>query len=205
VKARILRNGQWSALTEATFVVPNADFDANNVVNGFDFLLWQRGFGTTDATPADGDADLDGDVDGEDLAAVEQQFGLGAPEPVVTAITSPFSEQEKEPDPERSAASPLLAASVSPTSPEMVPSSVRSNMLSAARNANAASTIAKDTDLDSSARRRDASQSLRRSSLSDQARSADDMRGDDAAEKAFEDWSKLSRFQLRYFAIRSSS
>jgi hypothetical protein len=201
VKARILRNGQWSALTEATFVVPNADFDANNVVNGFDFLLWQRGFGTTDATPADGDADLDGDVDGDDLAAVEQQFGLGAPELVVAAITSPASDPEQEP----AAAAPLLAASVSPTSPEMVPRGVRSTMLSGTRAASATTTAARDADLDTPARRRDASQSLRRSSARDVAGSADETKADDAVEQAFENWSKVSRFPLSSFAIRSSS
>ncbi|NJM41046.1 MAG: hypothetical protein HC853_09855 [Anaerolineae bacterium] len=36
----------------------NADFDGNGIVNGNDFLLWQRGVGLTgQTTNANGDAD----------------------------------------------------------------------------------------------------------------------------------------------------
>ena len=78
VKARILRNGEWSALTSATFAVatPSADFNDDNHVDGADFLAWQRGFGKTlNALPADGDADSDLDVDAADLNAWKSQFG----------------------------------------------------------------------------------------------------------------------------------
>ena len=57
--------------------VPDADFDANSAVDGFDFLAWQRGFGTTPPTAikSDGDADGDGDVDSVDLGAWQSQYG----------------------------------------------------------------------------------------------------------------------------------
>ena len=78
IKARILRNGEWSALTAATFepapVVVSADFNGDTIVDGSDFLAWQRGFGI--GTPsAQGDADGDHDVDHDDLAVWKSQFG----------------------------------------------------------------------------------------------------------------------------------
>ncbi|TWT77840.1 CotH protein [Posidoniimonas polymericola] len=79
IKARTLLNGEWSALTEATFVVPSADFDNNGVVNGADFLAWQLGIGAPAATPADGDADLDGQVNAVDLAVWQTQAGESLP------------------------------------------------------------------------------------------------------------------------------
>jgi len=78
VKARILRNGQWSALSEATFasVVVSPDFDADGDVDGSDFLAWQRGLGKSgDAVAADGDANGDRSVDGADLSSWVEQFG----------------------------------------------------------------------------------------------------------------------------------
>ncbi len=116
LKARILRSGQWSALTEATFVAPSADFDGNHVVNGRDFLLWQRGFGSTSATPADGDADRDGDVDGDDLAALERQFGAGTPAAAAMVVASAMTSGEAT---ETVAQAGLQAALVSPATPNI--------------------------------------------------------------------------------------
>ncbi|MCA8938050.1 MAG: hypothetical protein KDB68_17865, partial [Planctomycetes bacterium] len=60
----------------------NADFSKNAIVNGQDFLLWQRGYakpvenpGTNNTT---GDADLNGTVDGVDLGIWEENFGKNA-------------------------------------------------------------------------------------------------------------------------------
>lgn len=56
---------------------PSADFDGSGVVDGADFLRWQRGFGVVDnALFAQGDANTDGSVDGEDLTAWAAVFGL---------------------------------------------------------------------------------------------------------------------------------
>ena len=55
---------------------PTADFNEDTKVNGFDFLAWQLGLGTTSgASLSDGDADFDGDVDDADLTVWNDQFG----------------------------------------------------------------------------------------------------------------------------------
>ena len=58
----------------------NSDFNGDTTVNGFDFLAWQLGFGTTSgATVADGDSNNDGDVDGDDLKNWEDDYGSVVP------------------------------------------------------------------------------------------------------------------------------
>lgn len=68
---------------------PSGDFDGDGDVDGRDFLLWQRGYGTPapNATPFDGDADGDQDVDGDDLEIWQGQYGLGT----FAALGSPLS------------------------------------------------------------------------------------------------------------------
>jgi endonuclease I len=56
----------------------SADFDNNEVVDGADFLAWQRGHGWP-ATFATGDANSDGVIDGADLEIWSAQFGAGTP------------------------------------------------------------------------------------------------------------------------------
>ncbi|MBX3434589.1 MAG: hypothetical protein KF847_14820 [Pirellulales bacterium] len=54
----------------------NADFGGNGIVDGSDFLTWQRGKGiASGASPAQGDANNDGAVDAADLAVWRDQFG----------------------------------------------------------------------------------------------------------------------------------
>ncbi|MCC6492720.1 MAG: hypothetical protein IT424_06845 [Pirellulales bacterium] len=54
----------------------SADFDDDGDVDGADFLIWQRGNGTTSgATPDQGDANGDMAVDAADLAVFTSQFG----------------------------------------------------------------------------------------------------------------------------------
>jgi len=55
----------------------SADFNASGRIDGFDFLIWQRGFGASGAaaTPANGNADGDSDVDAADLDVWRSQFG----------------------------------------------------------------------------------------------------------------------------------
>ena len=54
----------------------NADFNDDFVVDGADFLIWQRNLGATDALLSAGDADRDGVVAAGDLAVWQEEFGL---------------------------------------------------------------------------------------------------------------------------------
>ncbi len=57
-----------------------ADFNADSIVNGLDFLVWQSNFGTLRlANHADGDADRDGDVDGSDFLHWQRLFDAQDP------------------------------------------------------------------------------------------------------------------------------
>lgn len=75
------------------FVEEDADFDDNDVVNGTDFLIWQRNLGTG-TQHSQGDANGDGAVNAADLAIWRGAFGqvgaagaVGAvPEPSATAL-----------------------------------------------------------------------------------------------------------------------
>ena len=68
----------------------NADFDGDGDVDGADFLVWQRGQGTTGAgaTRAAGNADGDTDVDAADLAIFKSQFGQTGLPPI-SAVPEP--------------------------------------------------------------------------------------------------------------------
>ncbi|MBX3425773.1 MAG: lamin tail domain-containing protein [Pirellulales bacterium] len=68
----------------------DADFDDSTLVDGSDFLIWQRNNGTTSgATNSQGDADLDGDVDADDLAAWTSNYGQPQATAVVAAVPEP--------------------------------------------------------------------------------------------------------------------
>jgi hypothetical protein len=73
----------------------NADFDEDGDVDGRDFLIWQRGFGTPDALRQDGNANpgqgpgQDGDVDGDDLIVWQNQYGQVAPPAALAAVPEP--------------------------------------------------------------------------------------------------------------------
>jgi len=68
----------------------NADFNNDGIVDGSDFLTWQRGFGSP-GTPATGDANGDGNVDGLDLAIWESQFGTAPPLSAMNVVPEPTS------------------------------------------------------------------------------------------------------------------
>ncbi len=70
----------------------NADFDGSGIVDGRDFLVWQREFGTTSgAQTTDGDADNDQDVDEDDLTVWKNQYGSPAPLSAAAAVPEPSS------------------------------------------------------------------------------------------------------------------
>lgn len=66
------------------------DFDLNGLVDGGDFLLWQRQFGTTVEAGTGADADGNGTIDAADLAVWNENFGAGStPEVVAAAVPEP--------------------------------------------------------------------------------------------------------------------
>lgn len=70
--------------------VDDADFDNNGVVDGADFLIWQRGFavGNSNAT---GDADGNGVVNGADLTIWKNTFGGAPAVSAIGAVPEPAS------------------------------------------------------------------------------------------------------------------
>lgn len=73
-------------------VVPESgDFDGDGDVDGRDFLAWQRGFGSTNATKAQGDANNDQVVNQADLAIWQTQYGTVALASVVDTQETPFA------------------------------------------------------------------------------------------------------------------
>ena len=68
--------------------VVDADFNNDNVINGADFLIWQRGFGTG-ATNATGDADGNGAVNAADLAIWKSSFGIPPAVAAIGAVPEP--------------------------------------------------------------------------------------------------------------------
>ena len=63
----------------------SGDFDGNSVINGRDFLAWQRGAGVPNPSLADGDANGDGMVDSADLEVWQNQYGTA---PITASIAS---------------------------------------------------------------------------------------------------------------------
>lgn len=68
----------------------DADFNNDNIVDGADFLIWQRGFGTG-TNNGTGDADGNGVVDAADLAAWKSSFGSPPAVAAVSAVPEPAS------------------------------------------------------------------------------------------------------------------
>lgn len=79
--------------------LPSADFDSDGDVDGADFLVWQRGFGTPSAMKTDGDADNDSDVDADDLTVWQQSFGQPQP------LSATVSREQKTVESQQQAAS----------------------------------------------------------------------------------------------------
>jgi peptidyl-prolyl cis-trans isomerase A (cyclophilin A) len=70
--------------------LPTGDFDRNGIVNLGDITIFQSGYGlTTGAYLDDGDADMDGDVDGRDFLQWQRNVGSLAPLTAAVAIPEP--------------------------------------------------------------------------------------------------------------------
>lgn len=79
--------GNDLVLTYQAIVSSDADFNGDSVVNGADFLIWQRGVGLGGQTDnSNGDANGDGFVNGADLTDWETQFGQPAPSAASAAL-----------------------------------------------------------------------------------------------------------------------
>ena len=101
--SRTLSDGDWDSwvYTESFSATPfaqnpiaaeppasddNADFNGDGVIDGSDFLAWQRGFSMTSGVELEhGDANGDGLVDAADLNAWNAAFGTEAAPPNVSA------------------------------------------------------------------------------------------------------------------------
>lgn len=79
-------SGHDVVLSPTPPALADADFDGDGDVDGIDFLIWQRGFGSAGGL-ADGDANGDGQVDAGDLSIWTSQFGSLAA--VVGAVPEP--------------------------------------------------------------------------------------------------------------------
>jgi hypothetical protein len=77
VKARILRNGQWSALSEATFLPATivGDYDRSGVVDQADYDVWRSSFGLTVVARSGADGSGDGIVNTADYVIWRARLG----------------------------------------------------------------------------------------------------------------------------------
>jgi peptidyl-prolyl cis-trans isomerase A (cyclophilin A) len=70
--------------------LPTGDFDRSGSVNLADLTILRSGYGlTTGAYLDDGDADMDGDVDGRDFLLWQRNFGSSAPLTTAVAVPEP--------------------------------------------------------------------------------------------------------------------
>jgi hypothetical protein len=77
-------------LSVTSALTPNADFNGDNMVDGADFVLWQRGLGlTSQSTNANGDADRNGTINAADLAIWRSQIGTN---PNLAPVSAPVPE-----------------------------------------------------------------------------------------------------------------
>lgn len=79
--------GAFSYMRSVLGSSTSADFNDDGIVDGEDFLIWQRGFGTG-TTLGEGDADGDGDVDADDLTEWQSSYG-GSLSANATAVPEP--------------------------------------------------------------------------------------------------------------------
>ena len=79
---------RWAyRLTVNSGALLSADFDGNGVVDHHDFEIWNVGYGLFgNATRADGDADLDRDVDGVDFLVWQSTYDVG---PAAASLPEP--------------------------------------------------------------------------------------------------------------------
>lgn len=86
---------EWNLIAEPTSLTlelvsaTTADFNGDGLVDGADFLVWQRGAGTAEPELADGDANGDGLVNAADHVVWSEQFGVASVNATVTGVPEP--------------------------------------------------------------------------------------------------------------------
>ena len=87
--------GYWRASSYLTGYAADAgpaDFDYDGVVDGDDFLAWQRGYGLSgQVNNGSGDADHNGSVETRDLGVWRTAFGASAATPMLANVPEPAS------------------------------------------------------------------------------------------------------------------
>ena len=78
----------YDQVTGLAPAIEDADFNNDNIVDGADFLIWQRNFGVG-ATLPQGDANDSGGVDAADLAIWKAKFGTVGSIAAVAAVPEP--------------------------------------------------------------------------------------------------------------------
>ena len=78
----------YDQVTGLAPALEDADFNNDNIVDGADFLIWQRNFGVG-ATLPQGDANGSGGVDAADLAIWKAKFGTVGSVAAVAAVPEP--------------------------------------------------------------------------------------------------------------------
>ncbi|MCA9237717.1 MAG: lamin tail domain-containing protein [Planctomycetales bacterium] len=73
----------------AAVAADDADFNDDTIVDGADFLIWQRNYLATGANNSMGDANGDGDVTAADLTVWQSQFGTTLAAGAVGAVPEP--------------------------------------------------------------------------------------------------------------------
>jgi hypothetical protein len=82
------------AYSVSTLVLRSAadgDFNLDGEVDGDDLVRWRSGFGEGDAAFSDGDNDRDGDVDGHDFLAWQRALSNESAVPAQTAVPEPLA------------------------------------------------------------------------------------------------------------------
>ena len=88
------RDGTGGNTLEEIYLVSNtipydADFDEDGDVDGQDFFVWQRNFGSTDGYLSVGDANHEDVVDNTDLVIWQDQYGIQASELAAQSVPEP--------------------------------------------------------------------------------------------------------------------
>jgi len=79
----------WNALLADP--IHDADFNDSGTVDAADLTHWQTGFGAIDATPAQGDANVDQKVDGADFLIWQRQLAAADAPSILSAVPEPQS------------------------------------------------------------------------------------------------------------------